>query len=614
MCHEERGDQFHEKRRNLVHPVIRNIIRLWGKRRYRIGGLVVILMLAVAVFSARSSSKSVTYNWTDVRRGDFPVIISETGSLKSANPVQIKAPNAFRQSLQILDIVPEGTIVKEGDYLLTFDSSTIQDQVTSQEEQIELAQNDLIRTKQQQDTNMYALQNSLTSSNYSYTAAQLTLDQLKFESTVNQQVGQLNVEKARLAVEAAQKSLDSQKIIDAGALQSAQFTVDSAVDALNELKGEITAMTVHSPAAGMVVYEEMGGNGTTTHKLTVGDSPRPGIVLITIPDQTRYLVTIKINELDADKIHVGQDAYVRVDAYENKQFTGKVYSIAPIIEHQQNALASGQRVILNTGETETVNQVPTYEAIIQIDNSDPVLNPGMTARVQIVTDKVQNALYVPIGAVYEQSDGTPVVFIKKGTPKPVQVTLGKRNDNDIVIESGLTQNDIVALAPAMANYYPLGWYVETARRNSVVADVSNHIVKMNELGITGELLKPTIDLTSLPAFLQGIATMFIDQDVPLTQDQLSKLMNLQAGPTMTAELSKVLTPAQQKVYDDLRQQGQNGNQQMQDIMRQMQGGGGGGARGGGGAPSGGGGGFTGGGGAPGGGGGGFSGGGGGGGR
>ena len=561
-----------------MHPVLQHIIRhsirLSKKRRVRIGAAIVVLMMIAAVYSAKSSTQMESYLWTDVSRGNFQVLLTETGTLKSANSISIKAPNA-RQGLTILDIVPEGTIVKEGDFLLKFDSSSIESQVETQLEQFELAQMDLAATMERQKSNMSDLESNLTSANYSFDAAKLSLDLLKYESQVRQQTAQLNLEKARLSVELAEKQIESQKIIDAGDLHNSQFQVEQIQRRIDESKKQIEGMALRSPAPGLVVYEEISGFGAASHKVAIGDSPRPGTALITIPDQSHFLVTIKVNELDADKIQVGQDAYIRLDAYEDREFMGTVTTIAPMIEYKVTAATTGARIVLATGETQGVDEVPTYEATVLIDSGDPILNPGMTARVQIVLDDEPNSLYIRIGAVFEQPDGSSVVFTMKKYPDPVKVAVGRRNDHDIVIASGITENDQVALRPAVENINPTGWYLETMRRSSSVADVNTHIENMKAVGITGELIKPTIDLTTLPAFLQGIARMFEDEGEPLTQEQLAQLMDLQAGPTMNAELSKVLNENQLKFYDRMRQQGQtqDGGNQREMMMRQMQQGG-----------------------------------------
>ncbi|MFC1485485.1 efflux RND transporter periplasmic adaptor subunit [Candidatus Latescibacterota bacterium] len=568
-----------------MHPILRKILHLSQKRRIRIGAAAVFVVLLIIAYSVMSGTQTEVNAWVNVQQGEFNDELIETGTVRTASSVQIKAPSS-RASLQILDLVPEGTTVKEGDFLVQFDMTSLQDQLETQVEALELAEMDLRRVEEDLESQMSTLESNLTSANYTLEAAEISIELLQYESEVNQEVAKLNLEKARLSYDEAVTRIENQKIINAGNLQNAQYTVKRAQERIDDTKRQIESMTIRSPASGMVVYEELGGFGTTPHKITVGDTPRPGNVLISLPDLSHILVIIKVNELDADHIRLGQEAFVRLDAYEDRMFSGKVTTIAPLIDYKNTTVSMVARLVLSSGQEETIDEVPTYEVTIALDESDPVLKPGMTARVRIVLDSIPDTFYVPIGAVYEDDKGMPFVYTHRSWPNPVPVTLGMRNDRFIVVTDGITNKDQIALAPAVANAYPLGWYREMSRRQSAVAELGVHIEKMNELGITGEpIVTSTIDYSTLPVFLQGYARMFDEEGCPLSAEQLAQLTNLQPGPAMSEALTAVLNGQQQKVLEQFSQSGGEQNMlfMMQDGGRQIMGPGGpggGGGRGG----------------------------------
>ena len=553
-----------------MNQIQEKIIYLSRKRRVRIGAAAVLVVVLAAVYSAMSGTQTEVNAWVDVQQGVFNDEILEAGTVLAASSVQVKAP-ASRSELQILDLIEEGTVVKEGDFLVQFDSSTLQETLETQIETLELAQADIRRVEEEQKSQMSSLQANLTSAKYSLEAAEISLGLMQYESVVNQESAKLDIEIERLSYEEAETRIKNQKIINEAEYKSAEYSVQRAQDNIDNTKEQIESMTLRAPASGMVVFEELSGFGATAHKLTVGDTPRPGNVLITIPDLSRILVTIKANELDADRIKIGQEAFVRLDAYEDRMFSGKVTTIAPLIDYK-NTASMGPRVVFSTGEEETVYEVPTYEVTVLLDGSDPVLSPGMTARVRIILESVPDALSVPIGAVFEDETGRPVVYTRRSWPDPVPVTLGMRNDRFIVVTDGLKNGDRVALLPAVANAYPLGWYRETARRRSAVEDLSVHIEKMFAQGITGEPIAPEIDLTSLPPLLQGYARLFDEEGYPLSAEQLAQLGDLQPGTIMNETLNAVLNEQQQKVMERMQQ---GGEQDMRGMMRQMMDGGGG---------------------------------------
>jgi multidrug efflux pump subunit AcrA (membrane-fusion protein) len=81
--------------------------------------------------------------------------------------------------------------------------------------------------------------------------------------------------------------------------------------------------------------------------------------------------------------------------------------------------------------------------MILIDGSDPRLKPGMSASAEIVTDRLTDAIYVPLESVFEK-DGKTVVY-SAGSTKPIPVEVGQKNADFIVINSGLKPGQKISL-------------------------------------------------------------------------------------------------------------------------------------------------------------------------
>lgn len=125
-------------------------------------------------------------------------------------------------------------------------------------------------------------------------------------------------------------------------------------------------------------------------------------------DLTQMQIETSVSEADIGKVKVGQKAMYTLDGYQDRQFEGKVTQVR---------LAST-----------TTNNVVTYAVIISVDNSEGLVIPGMTANVSIITDKVENALCVPLQAL-------------KYTPE----TIGKKYEKQglwILTKNGLKRYDI----------------------------------------------------------------------------------------------------------------------------------------------------------------------------
>ena len=85
-----------------------------------------------------------------------------------------------------------------------------------------------------------------------------------------------------------------------------------------------------------------------------------------------------------------------------------------------------------------------FSVTVQVNESEPRLRPGMTARVEIEVEERAKALFVPIEAVFER-DGRSVVYLAGRRPRPREVVLGPSNADFVVVEKGLSRGDRVLL-------------------------------------------------------------------------------------------------------------------------------------------------------------------------
>jgi multidrug efflux pump subunit AcrA (membrane-fusion protein) len=172
----------------------------------------------------------------------------------------------------------------------------------------------------------------------------------------------------------------------------------------------------------MVVYKrDRRGN-----KIKTGSSVNPmERTVATLPDLSSLLSKIYISEIEITKVKPGLNVEIRVDAFPNKQFTGKVYTVANIGEKLEN--------------TDT----KVFEVMVKIDGSDPALRPSMTTSNKVVIKTFSNVIYIPTECVHAGADGIPFVYTKNKT-RQIVIT-GEANDKNIVIERGLKPKQLVYL-------------------------------------------------------------------------------------------------------------------------------------------------------------------------
>ena len=89
-------------------------------------GIIALLIIVLVAFRKKSPEKEL---YTTVKKGNFEVIVTTTGELRAKNETEINIPSELRSlgiyQIKITDLIPEGTIIKQGDYVASLDKTEI---------------------------------------------------------------------------------------------------------------------------------------------------------------------------------------------------------------------------------------------------------------------------------------------------------------------------------------------------------------------------------------------------------------------------------------------------------------------------------------------------------
>lgn len=189
----------------------------------------------------------------------------------------------------------------------------------------------------------------------------------------------------------------------------------------SQIEDLVEGDTIYSPMRGTVlqidVSEEEVVDRTTT--------------LMTVADLDNMEVVIAVDELDINKIKLGQTANITSDVYSNEKFTGKVTKIS-----MEGTSQSG---------------VTTYDVTIKLDDRKSLMS-GMNVDVEILSDSRENVLVIPIDAVHKLN-GEYMVTVKdsSGNKSDVKVELGLATKDKVEITSGLNDGDVVVYNVVQSN-------------------------------------------------------------------------------------------------------------------------------------------------------------------
>jgi multidrug efflux pump subunit AcrA (membrane-fusion protein) len=390
--------------------------------------VVAATLVAMFVINKLTSKKDGDHLFTEAIKGDFEIAISASGEILPENSIDIKAPEIsmgrdfHAADLKISDMVPEGTEVKEGDYIATLDRTQFDNTLKDERERLSTFRNNLEMRKLDTAVTLTVLRDAIKNQKHTVEEAEITLRNSKFEPPTTIRQAEINFDRQKRILEQKGRGYEL-KVAQAKrdiATQTMWYNrIDRRVASLEEV---LAGFTIKAPSSGMVVYKR-DHHGT---KIKTGSSINAfEKTVATLPDLSSLLSKIYISEIEITKVKPGMNVDIRVDAYPSRQFSGKVYSVANIGEKLEN--------------TDT----KVFEVMVKIEGSDPALRPSMTTSNKVVIKTFSDVVYIPTECVHAGTDGIPFVYTKNKT-RQIVIT-GESNDKNIVIERGLKPKQAVYL-------------------------------------------------------------------------------------------------------------------------------------------------------------------------
>lgn len=384
------------------------------------GGLLLLLLLIYWFWPSAPDALLFT-----VKRGELVIDVPMDGELQAVESFVVKAPSNLWGNIRIVRMVPEGTLVKKGDFLIQFDTSEQIQKLQEAKNKYETSLASLASTRADIQNQMADLESNIKMEAYSLQQARLRAKNAIYEAKNKRLQIELDLKKAELSYQRLLEEKKSLEKINAAKLRQAELEVEQARLKLQQAEDNLKKLTLTSPADGLVVYKKVWDGGQMS-KLKVGYTPWRGQALIEIPSQNRMKVTGSIDEIEISRVKKGEKAEIRLDAIKDSVFTGEVSEVATLAHKDR----------------ETDKNV--FDVEVLIDETDPQLKPGMTAHCKIIAEKLQNVLTIPIDAV-QLKDGKSIVYNAHG--KPVAIETGQSNADFVVVKKGLKEGERIQLRP-----------------------------------------------------------------------------------------------------------------------------------------------------------------------
>ena len=373
-----------------------------------------------------------------VRRGDFIISVRTRGDIKSARSLVMKAPQV--PGLRIVKLAPAGRPVKKGDVVVEFDGAQQDQNIISRTTSVRAADGNIVQVKATQKIDNEADAMNKMSSEYDLERSKLDASKAEVLSAIEGEKNRIQVGVSEGSLQTVKASINAHQVGQTADLSRLNQARDKAVRDLNTATGYLGMMQLRAPIDGVVNllpnFRSQGSFGQSTPPFKEGDNAWTGAEIAEIPDLSEMYVDLKLEEVDRGKLKLGQEVRIRVDAIPDREFTAVLDWISPIAA-----------LVFKGGSTAE----KTFPARATITNLDTRLRPGMSASTEVIIEREANSLLIPSRASFSKG-GKPAVYQQVGKAFLTrQIEVGKQNDDDIIVTSGLKEGDVVTLeSPADA--------------------------------------------------------------------------------------------------------------------------------------------------------------------
>ncbi len=396
------------------------------------GAVLLVLVLWPVVSKRRGKTEPApsgeTHRTATVERRDFVRTLRLAGTVEAVQSQAVLAPRLAGSqlgSLVITRLAPAGARVKRGELLVEFDrQNEIKTFLDKQAEyrglvdQIAKKQADADAARAKDETQLKQAEDDLKK-------AELEMLKNEIISRIDAEKNQETLEEAKANLKQLRETFDLKRRAAQADIRTLEIQRDRARQTMLHAQQNEERMAIRSPMDGIVVLNSIWKGGRMG-EVQEGDQVRPGVPFMQVVDPSAMQVRLRVNQADLLYVRAGQQVQVRLDAYPEMVFPGKLEQLSPIGANGQFS-----------------DKVRTFVALFSIQGSDPKLMPDLSAAVDVELERRASVLVAPRDSVITEN-GQTYVRVKSGTSSEKHpVKTGAKNDVEVVIESGVEAGAVV---------------------------------------------------------------------------------------------------------------------------------------------------------------------------
>lgn len=339
-----------------------------GRRRLAlILALAIVAAVALVAVVLRNRTSPSSQSWYKLAQPSERILRLK-GTTEAVESRAILAPLISGQqvgTLTIVHLIAAGTRVKKGDVLVEFDrQSQMKDYVDKQADYQKLV--DQVAEEQAKEIAAKAKdETELTQAEHNLGKAGLEIQKAEIVSRIDAEKNQENLDEAKATYDQLRDAFDLKRKAAQAAIRILEIQRDRTQQTMMHARANADLMQVHSPLDGVVVLNTIWKQGTMG-EVQEGDQVRPGVTFMQVVNPSVMQVRVLANQQDFPSLRVGETVKVRLDAYPELVFNGKLEQMAPIAQGSDFS-----------------NKLRTFTVIFSLQGNDPKLMPDLSAAVDV---------------------------------------------------------------------------------------------------------------------------------------------------------------------------------------------------------------------------------------
>ncbi len=358
---------------------------------------------------------------------------------RSRGPRESRSPQ-----LTLAKLATPGSTVKKGDVVAQFELKWLEDHIetvkstyTQLESAVDKQRADNMITRET-DTQAFRMAEAEEKK------AKLDLRTAEVKSDIEAEILANLAKEMEATAREKEQEVKVKEGVHKAAVKVAEIEADEGKLHLERHERDYEKMTIAAPVSGLVVMETAYRGGGQFKQTEEGDQVYPGALFMRVVDLSDMVVTAAVNQTDVQSVRIGQKAQIHLDAYPDIRLEGHITSIGAIAGEGGSGGRFGRG-----GSGLYVKMVPVQ---IDINNTDERVIPDLSASADIMLGSRQADVIVPRAAVKTATDGSPVIYVKRGQQfEPRKVKLGDRNEVQVIVNDGVTAGDEVLLSEPPPN-------------------------------------------------------------------------------------------------------------------------------------------------------------------